>query len=166
MDDSPPIVTFPTVYWDFLDRWATFAPCEALLDESVVKAVVVFAWCEGGFVLANIAGRGWCTPSGRVEPGETLIESALRETHEETGGLIDNVRMIGRYEFKRISGDTRVFPAFLGSVQSGGEIPAGSESLGSRLVSRAELPEIYFRWDELLERVFEFAERVAIQTGI
>ena len=34
----------------------------------------------------NRAGRiEWCLPKGHVEPGETLVETAAREVHEETG---------------------------------------------------------------------------------
>jgi len=39
------------------------------------------------FLLVHEAkhGQGWCVPAGRVEPGETLFDAALRETSEETG---------------------------------------------------------------------------------
>jgi phosphatase NudJ len=30
-------------------------------------------------------GQRWCFPTGRVEPGETFLEAARRETLEETG---------------------------------------------------------------------------------
>lgn len=30
-------------------------------------------------------GQGWYLPAGRVEPGETLVEGALREVYEESG---------------------------------------------------------------------------------
>lgn len=34
----------------------------------------------------NRAGRlEWCLPKGHVEPGETLVETAVREVAEETG---------------------------------------------------------------------------------
>ena len=36
----------------------------------------------------NRAGRlEWCLPKGHVEPGETLVETAVREVEEETGIL-------------------------------------------------------------------------------
>ncbi|MDE9365363.1 NUDIX hydrolase [Luteipulveratus sp. YIM 133132] len=36
----------------------------------------------------NRAGRlEWCLPKGHVEPGETLVETAVREVAEETGIL-------------------------------------------------------------------------------
>src|SRR5437867_11822394 len=110
MADQPLTPPFPTVCWDFMDRWATFEPCESLPEDTNVKAVVVFAWYEGGFVLANIIGRGWCTPSGRVEPGETLLQTATRETLEETGAEIADIQMIGRYTFTPSEGETLVVP--------------------------------------------------------
>jgi phosphatase NudJ len=39
------------------------------------------------FLLVHEAkhGQGWCVPAGRVEPGESLFDAAVRETLEETG---------------------------------------------------------------------------------
>ena len=28
--------------------------------------------------------NGWCIPGGKVDPGETTLEAAIRETFEET----------------------------------------------------------------------------------
>lgn len=39
---------------------------------------------EGHMLLISRNGR-WDLPKGKVEPGETLLEAALREAHEETG---------------------------------------------------------------------------------
>jgi len=46
---------------------------------------------DGQAIIAIIARRNragrveWCLPKGHVEPGETLVETAMREVAEETG---------------------------------------------------------------------------------
>lgn len=39
--------------------------------------------------------NGWCLPGGKLEPGETGIQGAVRETFEETGIKIDNPTYVG-----------------------------------------------------------------------
>jgi len=50
---------------------------------------------------------GWVLPKGTVEPGESNVETALREVREETGADAEVVKYIGKtqYVFKG-SGDT------------------------------------------------------------
>lgn len=44
-------------------------------------------------------GRGlWSVPGGRVEPGETTAEAAVRETHEETGLRVVVASLAGTVE--------------------------------------------------------------------
>ncbi|NHN56215.1 NUDIX hydrolase [Calidifontibacter sp. DB0510] len=60
------------------------------LEEISAGGVIIdvrggFAWLA---LIAryNRAGRlEWCLPKGHVEPGETLVETAVREVAEETG---------------------------------------------------------------------------------
>ena len=63
---------------------------------------------RGGAVLLGHRGRlkdhapgEWEAISGRVEPGETLIEAARREALEETGLLVEVVRHLDYFRFRR-----------------------------------------------------------------
>lgn len=60
---------------------------------------------ENGCVVVAVMrkfGRGVEIPGGHVEPGETLMEAAVREAFEETGCTVDMVRPIG---FQRLVSD-------------------------------------------------------------
>nr|WP_309686188.1 NUDIX domain-containing protein [Armatimonas sp.] len=58
---------FPTVIWR--KERATFAAYAS--DGFPMPAALVFPFYGDKIVLAEIPGRGWCIPSGRLEPGET-----------------------------------------------------------------------------------------------
>lgn len=57
----------------------------------------VTVWAAGGIILRNSGGElevlvihrphreDWSFPKGKLDPGETLEDAALREVHEETG---------------------------------------------------------------------------------
>jgi ADP-ribose pyrophosphatase YjhB (NUDIX family) len=39
----------------------------------------------------------WCLPGGRVDPGETIVETCVREMLEETGLHVQVQRLLGVY---------------------------------------------------------------------
>ncbi len=151
---------FPTVLWDEGQLEVTFelGPCRG--DAEDVLGVIMFARCRDGFVLAEIPGRGWVTPSGRLEPGETPLQAASRETWEEAGALLQETREIGRYILKNVTG-TQIAPTFLGCVEEYGAIPPGSEARQARCFPLVEIPSIYYRWDPLIAGVFDLANRLS-----
>jgi len=55
---------------------------------------------------------GWEVPAGRVDPGETPLQAAARETLEETGWQAGPLRQIGRY-FPQNGNSDGVFNLFL-----------------------------------------------------
>src|SRR5688500_271755 len=68
-------------------------------------------WTSAGGVVLDARGRialvrergrtGWTLPKGRLEPGETLEEAALREVREETGLRARITGYVGVHEGKR-----------------------------------------------------------------
>src|SRR5262249_180873 len=152
---------FPRIYWDEMRCWATFAAAEP--DEkanTAARHVIVFLRYCDGFVVANIAGRGWCTPSGRLEEGESPIDTAIRETPEQTDSQLLGARLLGHYLLEYDGGSTACIPAFSGRTDGPGQIPSGSESLGARVIRVSDLSAVYYRWDALLEALFDLAFKV------
>ena len=154
---------FPTVHWSSLNADASFLPGEQLPPESEghLWAVLTFVYYGDKVALADIAGRGLCIPSGKIEPGETVDEAAVREAWEETGASLDpdRRRLIGCYRLTpRVpEAALRFCPVFVAEAWGFAPIPPGSESRGLVLAAPEEVAEIYFAWDALMAAVFEYA---------
>lgn len=59
--------------------------------------VLIVLQHKGKWLLTKHPKRGVEFPGGKREPGETIEEAAIRETMEETGVTISNVREIATY---------------------------------------------------------------------
>ena len=51
---------------------------------------------------------GICFPGGHVEPGESFVESVIREVWEETGLTIENPKLCGTKQFPTKNGERYV----------------------------------------------------------
>ena len=51
---------------------------------------------------------GICFPGGHVEPGESFVESVIREVQEETGLTIENPKLCGTKQFQTNNGERYV----------------------------------------------------------
>lgn len=51
----------------------------------------------------------WSLPKGKVDPGELLPETAVREVREETGFSVDRGAFAGRYQYDVAAGPKSVF---------------------------------------------------------
>ena len=51
---------------------------------------------------------GICFPGGHVEPGESFVESVIREVWEETGLTVENPRLCGTKQFQTSHGERYV----------------------------------------------------------
>jgi 8-oxo-dGTP diphosphatase len=161
-------LTFPRVYWPLWDVDVDFLPGSELPPGSNgnIYAVIVIAFFGERVVMADIRGRGVCVPSGKLEPGETIDQAAVRETFEETGAHLDSNRrqLFGCYRMtsrKAASGEQprqiRYSVCFVAEATHFEPIPPSSESDGYFLLAPEDVADHYFIWDDLLAAVFDFA---------
>lgn len=123
-------------------------------------AALVFPWADDDHVLlCDIESRGWCIPSGRVEPNETSQEAARREAIEEAGAVLGPIDYLGTYHITERR-EVRWADVYVSRVVDLVEIGIPEESKGIRLATMEELPKIYHLWNELTEKVFLYSHEV------
>ena len=83
--------------------------------------------------------RGYCFPGGHVEPGESIVDSVVREMKEETGLTVLRPRLCGIKQFPIKGGRYLVF--FFKSNEFEGDL-LDSEEGPVTWISREELPEL------------------------
>ena len=77
---------------------------DALTPAAVASAVTEDETGAPAFILTRRSGRlrrharQWALPGGRQDPGETLLEAALREMDEEVGLLLGPDTLLGRLD--------------------------------------------------------------------
>lgn len=87
-----------------------------------------------------VAGQ-WNLPAGRLEPGETPVETARREAREEIGLAVTPTRLVGVYRDRSpaVDGDVLVF-AFGSRADAGSpRVPADDSVAGVEWVDPAAL---------------------------
>lgn len=78
----------------------------------------------------------WAQPGGFLEADETVIQGAVRETHEETGLTVEPVGIVGIYPQPRAS---VVIVVYLARI-TGGEMRVTRETLEVRAFAIDDLP--------------------------
>jgi len=126
-------------------------------------AGLVFPWLDDRVLICNIEDRGWCIPSGRVEPSETSLEAVIREALEEGGAELNLVQYIGCYQISERQ-EIRWADVYAARVEKLGEIRMKEESLGRKLVTMEELPSIYHLWTPLTKMVFEHSREIMLRS--
>ena len=69
---------------------------------------------------------GLCFPGGHVEPGESFVESVIREVWEETGLTIENPKLCGTKQFQTRKGE-RYVVLFYKTNQYSGDLRSSEE---------------------------------------
>lgn len=127
-------------------------------------AGLVFPWEDEQVLIADIEGRGWCIPSGRVEPDETSLDAVKREALEEAGAILRDVQYIGCYHISERR-EVRWADCYVARVEELVEIGRQDESKGRRFVTLDELPALYHLWNPLTKMVFEHSLEILRRHG-
>lgn len=95
-------------------------------------------------------GSTWSLPGGRVEPGETLVDAAIREVYEETGVPV-RIDGVLRVEHCAAESSVRVRVLFTGTSidDTPPKTTADEESLGAAWLSIEEIRARPLRGAEL-----------------
>ena len=91
----------------------------------------------------------WGIPGGVMEPGETFLETAVRETYEETGLVVEQLQLFGLYSgeegFAEYQNGDKIFSVqvvFHTNYFSGQLLHKTEESHEHRFFSRNSLPNL------------------------
>ena len=107
----------------------------------------VYAFHEDQILLVNLADRGWDIPGGHLEQGESPEQAVRRETVEESGAELDEVRLMG-HTHVYLSGSSpsdyryphpdAYLTLYRARIAAFGQFAGNVESLDARLFSPSE----------------------------
>lgn len=130
--------------------------------QSMLAIVLVVCRRDDGTFLVVHERDGWYLPAGRVEPGESLIDAAIRETREEAG--IDVVLSgVLRVEYNPRGVPTRLRALFMArpADDRAPKSVADEESLGAAWLSLDQIRGLPLRGGEVID-VFESVARGSV----
>jgi len=110
------------------------------------SAVVVDA--KGQVLLARRTDSGrWTIPGGEMEPGESIADTAVRETKEETGLDVEVASLVGIYTNPR-----HVVEYADGEVRQQFSVCFACRPIGGELSASDETTEVgYFSTDDIVQ---------------
>lgn len=134
---------------------------------SIVVAVSVFVQDDRGRVLLiQRTDNGlWSLPGGGQEIGETVAQTAVRETREETGIEVEVTGLVGVYSdpghvIEYSDGEVRQqFSLCFRAEPRGGVLAISEESSDVRWLSRDELPDLAIHPSTLLRIQHGYEDR-------
>ncbi len=124
--------------------------------------IVIRPVANGRFEVACIfrEARGdWTFPKGKLDPGETFEEAALREVWEETGMRCDVIRFAGTTNYTHRKGKPKIVAYYLMSVATGEFAP--NDEVDELVWLPLEQVRAHLTWDrdqELFDLVVTMSE--------
>jgi 8-oxo-dGTP pyrophosphatase MutT (NUDIX family) len=124
-------------------------PCDELTE--VRSGVMVFVIDASGRILLEKRSDCslWGLPGGRIDPGETIEEAAIREVFEETGLRVKIARLLGIYsdpkegrivKYPRSHKTVQLVDSCVEAKVLSGSLQKSGESLDLQFFTSSELP--------------------------
>lgn len=117
------------------------------VPERAFEYVVVIPRMNGKWLVSRHAKRdSWEFAGGRIEPGETAWEAALRELYEETGALRSELYPVAAYSVRRDGGPESFGMLYRAEVKELGGLPdyeMAETKLVDDIPERLTYPDIY-----------------------
>lgn len=128
------------------------------------KHVLVICRHREKWLLTKHKERGLEFPGGKVEPGESANDAAVREVMEETGGVVTDLHYIGQY-FVDGKKDYVIKNLYFAEVKELKEQPTYYETDGPVLL--LEIPEnvnfnssySFIMKDQIIEHAMEYIDK-------
>ena len=126
--------------------------------EQVILTNLCMVYDDAGNILVqdrkDPSWPGICFPGGHIEPGESFVESVIREVWEETGLTIENPVLCGTKQFPTKNGE-RYVVFFYKTNRFSGELKSSDEG-AVFWIPRVDLPKYRMVEDFLdMVKVFE-----------
>ena len=126
-------------------------------SEQAIFTTLCMVYDDAGNILVqdriDPSWPGLCFPGGHVEPGESFVESVIREVWEETGLTIENPTLCGTKQFQTKRGE-RYVVFFCKTNRFSGELRSSHEG-NVFWVSRKNLKQ-YTLVDDFMDMVKVF----------
>lgn len=93
----------------------------------------------------------WALPGGRLEPSETLEQTAIREASEETGLEIKLKKIIGVYSNINRDPRGRMATVVYLAKSVGGELKAASDAKNIKTISPSSAKNLAFDHEKIIQ---------------
>jgi len=124
-------------------------PSDAPNDLIRAAGGIVFRFVPGGRVeiacIYREARGDWTFPKGKLDPGETFEEAALREVFEETGMWCQVIQFVGTTNYTHRKGKPKIVAYYLMAPDDGEFVP--SEEVDELVWLPLEQVRDHLTWD-------------------